>query len=218
MTMKEYAVIGLGNFGATVARELNRLKCRVTAIDNDKGRVQLLQDEIHLGVLADATDRDFLENLDVRKFECCVVSTGENTHASILITLHLKQLGARQIIVKARSEDHASILKAVGATEAIIPEKQMAVKIAHSMAKSNLMDYLPLSESHYVAELPSPPKFVGKTLKDLKISSKFNVQVIAIKDTPSDKINFAPGGEYRIKGSDILVVLGESKDIERLKP
>lgn len=215
--MKEFAVIGLGNFGATVARELSRLSCKVTAIDGDKGRVQAVQDDTHLAILADATEREFLQNLEVDTFDAIIVSTGENTHASILITLHLKELGARKIIVKAKSEDHAKILLKVGATQAIIPEKQMAVKIAHSLTESNLIDFLPLTGQHYVAELVPPARFVDKSLRELKVRTKYNVQVIAIKDLPAGQFNFAPGGEYRIKASDILVVLGQGKDIEQIK-
>ena len=215
--MKEFAVIGLGNFGATVARELTRMKCRVTAIDVDKGRVQELQGQTHLAIVADASQREFIENLEVDKFDCFVVSTGEDSNASILITLHLKELGAGQIIVKAKSEDHAKILLKVGATQAIIPEKQMAAKIAHSLSQSNMLDYLPLTGQYYVAELVPPAKFVGKTFEELRLRSEYRVSVIAVKDLPGGKFNFAPGGDYRVKGSDLLVVLGERKDIDKIK-
>jgi len=93
--MKEFAVIGLGNFGATVARELSKLKCNVSAIDGDKARVLELQDIVRQAIVADATEREFLKNLEVDKFDCIVVSTGENTDASVLIALHLKELGAQ---------------------------------------------------------------------------------------------------------------------------
>jgi trk system potassium uptake protein TrkA len=202
-------VIGLGNFGATVARELSRLKCKVTAIDNDKGRVHSVQDEIHMAILADATEREFLQHLEVDKFDCFVVSTGENTHASILITLHLKELGAKRIIVKAKTDDHAKVLMKVGATQA-------ATRIAHSITESNLIDFLPLTGEFYVAELAPPPKFVGKSLKELKIRTKYNVLIVAVKDT-SGKLIFVPGGEYQVKASDILLILGEAGNIEQIK-
>jgi len=214
--MKEFAVIGLGNFGATVARELSRLKCKVTAIDNDKGRVHSVQDEIHMAILADATERDFLQNLEVDKFDCFVVSTGENTHASILITLHLKELGAKRIIVKAKSDDHAKVLVKVGATQAIIPEKQAAIRIARSITESNLIDFLPLTGEFYVAELAPLTRFVGKSLKELKIRTKYNVLIVAVKDA-AGKLIFVPGGDYQVKASDILLILGEAGNIEQIK-
>jgi len=215
--MKEFAVIGLGNFGATVARELSKLKCNVTAIDGDKSRVLALQDIVRQAIVADATQREFLMNLEVDKFDCIVVSTGENTDASVLIALHLKDLGAQRVIVKAKSEDHAKILLKVGATQAIIPEKEMASKIAHSLAVSNLLDSLPLTGDYFVAEIPPPDKFVNKTLTELKIRAKYGVQVIAIKNADTGVFEFVPGATYRVKASDILVVLGQAKDIEKLK-
>jgi trk system potassium uptake protein TrkA len=216
--MKEFVVIGLGNFGATVARELARQKCRVTAIDQDEHRVQDLQDLGHIAAVADATDRRFLENLDVAQFNAFIVSTGVDSHASILITLHLKELGAQQIIVKANSADHSKILIKVGADDAIIPEEQMAGRLAHSLAQANLVDYLPLSTDHFVAELVPPDTFVGKTLQAIGLRSKFNLQVIATKHSRTGEYTYAPGGEYVIGEHDLLVILGKEEDIERLRP
>jgi trk system potassium uptake protein TrkA len=200
--IKEFAVIGLGNFGATVARKLAEFKYKVTAVDS---------------ILADATEREFLENLNVRNFECVVVSTGEDTHASILMTLHLKELGARRIIVKAKSDDHARILTKLGADEAIIPEKEMAIRVAHSLTRPNLIDFLPLTEHYVVAEVKAPVKFVGKTLKTLKLGTKHHIQLIAAKDGSSGEFEFAPGGDYMVKQADLLFVLGKEADVEKLK-
>jgi len=215
--MKNFAIIGLGNFGATVARELSELDCRVTAIDSDKAKVQPLNDVAHLAILADATDRSFLENLEVESYDCFVVSTGKDSHAAILITLHLKELGAKKIIVKANSADHARILTKVGATEAVIPEKQMAKRLSHSLAQPNLIDSLPLTGGFYVAELAPPKDFVGKQLLEVQLRSRYHVQVIAVKGSAGGEVTFAPGGEYRFKQSDILVVLGKEDDIEKIK-
>lgn len=215
--MKEFVVIGLGNFGATVAKELARLECKVTAIDADKDRVQKIQDEVDQAIVANATEREFLERLEVDKYASFIVSTGEDTHASILIALHLKELGAEKIIVKAKSGNHAKILLKVGATRAVIPEKQMASKIAHSMAESNLIDYLPMTDEYYIAEIPPPKRFIDKSLVDLKVRTKYGIQVIAVKNIQSGAFEFVPEPDYKIKSSDSLVVLGRSEDIEKLK-
>ncbi|MFZ5979273.1 MAG: potassium channel family protein [Candidatus Zixiibacteriota bacterium] len=215
--MKNFAIIGLGNFGAAVARELSRSKCRVTAVDIDKAKVIPVDEYAHLAILADATERKFLENLEVDTYDCFVVSTGKDSHAAILITLHLKELGAKRIIVKANSADHARILLKVGASEAVIPEEQMAVRLSHSLARTNLVDYLPLSGDFYVAELAPPEQFIDKRLLDLQLRNQYHVQVIAVKDANSDAINFAPGGNYVIKKNDLLVLLGKEEDIEKIK-
>ncbi len=215
--MKDFAVIGLGNFGANVARELTKLECKVTAIDVDKTRMEALRDDVEVAILSDATDRAVLENLDVPHFDCFVVSTGKDSHASILITLHLHELGAQRIVVKANSADHARILAKVGATKALIPEKQMATQLSRTLAQPNLVDFLPLTGDYSVAELVPPKKFIGAQLADLRIRTEYRVQVIAVKDSDSDEYRFAPGGDCRIKAADILVVLGKDVDIDKLR-
>jgi trk system potassium uptake protein TrkA len=214
--MRDFAVIGLGNFGSTVAKELKALKCHVTAIDSDKNTVQLLADIVDQALFADATERKFLENLSVKDFDCFIVSTGEDSHASILITLHLKELEAKRIIVKANSREHAKILMKVGASDTVIPEEQMAIRVSHSLAKSNLIDYLPLSADFSVAELTPPNKFVNKSLKELMIRTKYNVLIVAIKHSHTGELDFVPGGDYRIQDTDLLLLLGKQEDIDKI--
>ena len=216
--MKEFVIIGLGNFGATVARELaGRSDCRVTAIDTDRQRIQNLQEQVDVAVMSDATERKFLENLEVDKFDCIVVSTGVDSHASILIALYLKELGARKIVVKANSEDHAKILRKVGATETIIPEKMMAVRLSQSLAQTNFIDYLPLTGDTVVAEMTPPDNFVGKTLVQLNLRSRYNVQVVAVRIEGKGDFIYVPRADYLINADDVLVMLGHRKDIDGLK-
>jgi len=215
--MKEFAIIGLGNFGSTVARTLSEYDCHVTAIDADKTKVQALQKLVRQAIVADATEMEFLQNLEVDKFDGVVVSTGENTDIAVLIVLHLKELGAKKIIVKAKSDDHAKILLKVGASQAIIPEQQMATRIAHSLAEANVVDYLPLTGGNIVAEIPPPDQVVNKTLAELQFRKKYNIQVIAIKNITTGLLEFGPSGNHRVNLSDRLVVLGKREDIESLK-
>ena len=216
--MKEFAVIGLGNFGATVAYSLAELKCKVTAVDIDKSRVQELQDVVHAAIVADATEQHFLQNLEVPSFDCVVVSTGSDSHAAILITLYLKELGAKKIVVKANSADHAKILLKVGATQAIIPEEQMAVKVAHSLAQGNVVDFLPLAADFVVAEIEAPESFVGRSLMDLALRSQYGLQVVAVKGKLSGRLELAPPGGYTVQEDDVLIVLGRVEDVDRIRP
>lgn len=217
MAIRKFLVIGLGNFGAAVARELSTLDCEVTAVDQDKAKVQALVDDIDLAIVGEATDREFLENLQVEHFDCVVVSTGKDSHASILIALHLRELHAGKIVVKANSRDHAKVLVKVGASEALIPEEQMAIRLARSLAQPNMIDHLPLTADYSVAELVPPDHFVGKRLMDLQLRADYHVQVVAVRDSVSGELEFAPGGDYMIASHDILVVLGKQKDIDRLR-
>jgi len=215
--MKNFGIIGLGNFGSTVVNELSDLNCNVTAIDNDKARVQSAKDFADTAIVADATNKSILENIGVGQFDCFIVSTGKDSHASILIALHLSELGAKEIIIKANSEDHAKILKKVGATQVVIPEQQMATHLAQNLAKPNMLDFLPLTDEYFVAEVAAPDHFVGKKLAELQLRNKFNVQVMAVKKPKTNEFNFVPGGESVIRDSDIMVVLGKEEDINKIR-
>lgn len=217
MANKKFAVIGLGNFGAAVARELTELKCEVTAIDIDKGKVQALVDEVALAIVGDSTEREFLENLDAEQFDCVVVSTGKDSHASILIALHLQELKAQKIVVKANSRDHAKVLVKVGASEAIIPEAQAALRLSRSLARPDLLEHLPLSQDFSVGEIKPTDEFIGKALKELEFRSKYHVQIVAVRDTVDGDLEFAPDGNYEVKANDMLIVLGKDHDIEQLR-
>lgn len=215
--MKQYAIIGLGNFGAKVARELTELGGKVTAVDIDKNKVQDIQDDVYQAIIADAMEKSFLENLEPKNFDYFVISTGEDSHAAILITLYLNELEAKQIIVKANSRDHAKILRRVGAMEAIIPEEQMAIKLAHSLARPNIIDYLPLSSDYCVVEMKPPEKYIGKKLKELDLRKKYNIQIISIKKAAEKDHLHVPGGEYTIEPSDILMILGKEENVNKIK-
>lgn len=215
---KSYLVIGLGNFGSTVVRELSRLNLKVTAVDHDREKVQLIKDvPLVTAVVGRADSQEFLERLKVGDFDGTVVSTGEDSHASILITMYLKELDAKVIAVKANSQDHAKILAKVGATQTVIPEQQMAVKVAHALAHPNLIDLLPLTGDFVVAELAPTEGLIGKKLKDSEIRSRFRVQVVAVRKGERTNVVFVPDGEYQIAGDDILIVLGLESDIVRMK-
>ena len=216
--MKQYLVIGLGNFGATVVRELSRLGCRVTAVDRDRDKVQLMKDVASVvAIVGNAANHEFVARLQVPNFDGVLVSTGEDSHASILITMYLKELSAQAIIVKANSVDHAKILTKVGATQTVIPEQQMAAKVAHSLAQPNMIDFLPLASNFVVAELKPAAHLVGRRLKDSHIRAEYQVQVIAVRKAPSDRLIFVPDGDYVIQASDVLFVLGLESDIVRMR-
>jgi trk system potassium uptake protein TrkA len=216
--MKQFTVIGLGNFGSTVALELAKMDCRVTAVDNDRDKVQKFGDQESLiAVIGDATNQEFLTRLEPQMSETVVVSTGADHHASILITLYLKEMGVKNIIVKANSADHARILTKVGATQTPIPEKQMAVKLARALVQPNLVDFLPLSNQFVVAEIRPTADIIGKSLAESRIRTTQQVLIVAIRKAESDKVIFAPDGSYQLEQSDIMVVIGNEKDIARFK-
>lgn len=212
-----YAVIGLGNFGSWVVRTLNDLRQDTIAIDIDKDRVQKIRDYTSTPVLADATRKENLISLGINEMKAAVVSLGDNTSAATLITLYLQEMGVGQIIVKAVDEDHGKILKKVGATDIIFPEKDMGVKVAKSLVMPNILEFIDMSEDFQIAEIAPPNDFVGKSLAQLALPQRYNVQVIGIRELIPERFTIVPTGDFIVKDSDILVVIGRGSNINRIK-
>lgn len=212
---KKFCVIGLGNFGFHVVATLYASGYEVIAIDSDKDKVQAVKDICAYAILGDAANKDFLAAQGVPEADAVVVSTGDRSHLSTLITLYLKELKARRILVKAVSEDHGRILERVGATDIIYPEKDMAIRIAHSMSSPNIMEFIPLAEEYSLSETEPPKHFIGKTLIELDLRKKFHVTVIAIKDVLTDQFIPAPPPEYLIKDSDVMILIGKTDDVDK---
>ena len=214
--MKRVVVIGIGIFGFNIVKELYEKGVDVIAIDKKKEAIQEVRDYCTKAILADGLDKEVMDSIGLQEDDVVIISFGEDLAASTLITLHLKQLKIRDIIVKAPNIEYKMVLESVGATEVVIPEKEMASKIAKSLVSPNILDYIPLTEDYIICEIAPPPHFIGKSLVELHIRSKYNLNVIAIRDTISDKV-YMPKADSLIKDSEVLVVIGKSKDIDRLR-
>lgn len=212
---KKFCVIGLGNFGFHIVSTLYEAGHEVTAIDTDRDKVQAVKDICDYAILGDAANKDFLASQGVHEMDAVVLSTGDRSHLSTLMTLYLKELKARRILVKAISEDHGRILERVGATDVIFPEKDMAIRVARNMSSPNVLEFIPLAEEYSLSETEPPKHFLGKTLIDLDLRKKFHLTIIAIKDVLTDQFIPAPPPTYTIKDSDLLIILGKTDDIDR---
>jgi trk system potassium uptake protein TrkA len=215
--LKRVVVVGLGIFGFNIAKDLFENGFEVIAIDKNKEVINQIRDFSTKAVVADATDKELLEMIGIQPDDTVIVSFGEDLAASTLLTLHLKEMNVKSIIVKAPNEDHKRILEKVGATEVIIPEKAMASKVAKGLISPNVLDFLPVSEDFTISEVAPPAGFLGKTLADLRLRGKYHVEVIAIRDVLSDKIQLVPRADFVIKDSDILIVIGKEADIQRIQ-
>jgi trk system potassium uptake protein TrkA len=209
--------VGLGIFGFNIAKDLYENGMEVIAIDKHKETIQKIKDFSTRAILADATDKELLETIGIQEDDVVIVSFGEDLAASTLLTLHLKEFKVKEIIVKAPNEDHKRILEKVGATEVIIPEKEMASKVAKSLISPNVLDYIPLSQDYTISEIAPPSSFLGKTIGDLQLRKKHHIGVIASRDVLTDQIQMIPAADFVIKDSDILVVIGKEQDIQKLQ-
>jgi trk system potassium uptake protein TrkA len=215
--MKRAVVIGLGIFGFNIAKDLYENGMEVIAVDKDKEVIQRIKDFSTKAVLADGTDKEVMESIGIQEDDVVIISFGENLAASTLITLHLKEMKVRNIIVKAPNEDHKRVLEKVGATEVIIPEREMADKVAKSIISPNILDYIPLSEDYTISEIVPPASFMGKTIGELHLRTKHHIEVIAVRETLPERLTMVPRAEFVIKDSDVLVVIGKEKDIQKIK-
>ncbi len=215
--MQRVVVIGLGIFGFNIVKELYEDGFEVIAIDKNKEAVQRVRDLSTKAILADGMDRDIMEQIGIQEDDVVIVSFGEDLAAATLITLHLRQMKVKTIIVKAPNEEHKLILEKVGATEVMIPEKEIAHKVAKSLISPNVIDYLPLSDDYMIFELAPPNAFLGKSIAQLQLRSRYHIEVIAVRDVVSDKLQMVPRADFVIKDGDVLVVVGKEKDIQQIK-
>ena len=212
----KFAVIGLGSFGHNVAKTLYEKGNEVLAIDMDKEKIEKIKEFASHAIRMDSASKENLKALGIHEMDVVVVCLGPEMEASILTVLFLKEIGARRIVAKALTEDHAKILEATGATEVIFPEKDMAIKTALKLNSPNILEYLPLISGIIIQEIAPPNKFISKSLKELDLRNKYGIQIIAIKELVPEKIIFVPKADFVIKDSDILIIIGEEKKLAKI--
>lgn len=215
---QRFVVIGLGHFGAYALRVLYAAGKDVLAIDRDAEAVREAAEYSQKAVTADATDVHVLESLGVGEMDCAIVSLGERLDIITLSALHLKELGVPYIAVKALSEEHGRILKAIGVHEIIHPEKDAATRLAQRLVKQDVLDYLPLRAGFSIVEIEAPPEFVGKSLRELALRNRLRVQLIAIQHggDPAN-LNVVPRADDVITKGDVMVLLGADHDLEHIR-
>lgn len=212
---KQFAVIGLGRFGGSVARALCEMGYEVLVVDKNEQRIQDFSNIATHAVVADTTDEEALNALGIRNFDIVVVAIGEDIQSSILTTLILKELDVQTVVVKARNALHGKVLYKIGADKVVYPERDMGIRVVHSLISPNILDIIELADDYSIVEIHAGEFFSGKTLKDLDIRAKFGCNVMAIKS--GDRINIAPLASDRINEGDILVVIGHNDDLQRLE-
>jgi trk system potassium uptake protein TrkA len=213
---KHIVIIGLGEFGRELAQQLAR-DCEVLALDRDEAMVESVLDRVQRALILDVRDFHALSGLVTHEFDEAVVSMGESLESSIMATLHLKKIGVKRIWAKATTEDHAAILRAIGADEIIFPERETARRLAAQLTNPNLLDFIPLEEDYRVMDVAPPDSFYGKSLIDLNLRKRLGVFVLAVKELVPPRFVFLPPPDFVIKPSDILVMIGREADLLRLQ-
>lgn len=220
MKRKQFGVIGLGRFGSAMALTLTELGHDVIGVDGDESRVQQLADVITHALQIDATDEKALRAAGIQDVDVAVVSIGENIESSLLVVMQLRELGIGTIVAKAVTPLHGRILEKLGVSRVIFPEREMAIRIAHSLVMPNVIDYIELSRDFSIVEVPAPDAFVGRTLKQLELRPRLGLTLIAIKRRSGDSgavvTNIAPAADETIRPGDILALLGSNERLTQL--
>ena len=221
-TAKRFVVIGLGQFGSNVALRLVEQKCDVLAIDVNEERVQELSDRIPHAVVADATHEKVLHRLGVADYDVAIISCGDALETSILATAIIREIGVREIIVKANSKTHGRILERLGATRVIYPEEERAVQLANQLVHPDVLQEIALSPEYILLEINTPEPIAGKSIIDSAVRSKYGVSILAVRTNEilpdgsvQEKLLVTPEPSYIPKPQDKLIIVGRTENIKK---
>ncbi len=211
--MKSILLIGLGRFGRHIAEKLYELKHQVMAIDSDEARVEAVLPFVTNAQIGDSTNEDFLASLGIRNFDVCIVAIGDNFQNSLETTSLLKELGAKMVVSRASRDVHAKFLLRNGADEIVYPEHQLATWTAIRYSSDHIFDYIELDDDYAIFEVYIPEHWNGKTILELDLRRKHNINIMAIKH--NDKLNLNLKPDTKLSSDDTMLVLGHHKEIQK---
>ncbi len=212
---RQFIVWGLGRFGSSIAETLTTMGHEVLGIDNNEDVVENMADKLTHAVVCDVIDEKTVKSLGVRNFDVGIVAIG-TLEPSLLATMLLKEAGVKTIVAKASNAIHAKMLKKLGATQIISPERDMGRRVAHNLAYTNIMDFVELSDNICLMEVKLTPAMYGKSLAEMDVRKKYNVNVVAVKHKDgTSEMTLEPNKP--MKDGDMLVVIGTRKSVEALE-
>lgn len=212
---KQFAVVGLGRFGGSVCKELYKMGHDVLAIDSNEDKVNEFTNFSTHTVIANATEESTLQSLGIRNFDYVIVAIGENIQSSILCTLLLKEMGVRNVWVKAQNDYHHKVLEKIGADRIVHPEKDMGIRIAQHLVSEKIIDYIELSDEYSIVELLATEKVANRSLIQLDIRAKYGCTILAFKR--KEQVIVSPLPDDLIHFNDILIVIGHKNDLKRFE-
>lgn len=211
--MKSILLVGLGRFGRHIAMKLDELHHQVMAVDREEKRVNAVLPYVTNAQIGDSTDPEFMESLGVRNFDVCIVAIGDNFQSSLETTSLLKDLGAKHVVSRAARDVHAKFLLKNGADEVVYPEKQLAAWTAIRYTADHILDYIELDEGHAIFEILIPAEWVGKTVGQLDIRNKHNINIMGFKHNGVMDLNIR--STTNLPDDSTMLVLGSIKDIQK---
>ena len=211
---KDFLVIGAGRFGSSVAKSLHQLGKNVLLVDKDEDKLQDLAGEVTHTIITEITDERSLKSLELNSFDVAIVAIGKDLNNSILVTLLLKEAGIKTVICKAVTEIQAKTLYKLGASSVIFPERDTGIRVANNLASNTILDSIDIDPKYSLLETRIPESWIGKTIIDLDIRNKYDLNVLAIKTGESMDVTIDPNRDL-LEG-DILILLGERTKLNKL--
>ena len=209
--MKSVLIIGMGRMGRHLAKRMHQLGNEVMIVDNNPAIIEALSDRFTNSSICDCTNEMVIESLGVDNFDICFVTIGEDFQASLVVTSLLKKHGARRVVAKTNQDIQAELLRVIGADEIVYPEVDIAEKLAVRYNSNNIFDFVPLTDEYSIYELPILPAWAGHTLLELNIRRKYQINIIAVKNSLTLDANLS--ADYRFRPDDHIIVIGRSDDV-----
>ncbi|SEM30714.1 trk system potassium uptake protein TrkA [Butyrivibrio sp. ob235] len=211
--MKSILIIGVGNFGMLIAKQVHELGHQVMAIDKDEERINEVLPYVTNALIGDSTNENFLRSIGINNFDVCIETIGNDFQSSLETTSLLKELGGKKVVSRANREVQAKFLLRNGADEVVNPEKEIAKWTAIRYTSKHILDYVKLDDNHAIFEVKLPRDWIGKSIKEINIRQKFGINIMAIKENGDMNLTISP--DDVIKEGQTLLVLGEHKAIQR---
>ena len=215
MKAKQFLVLGLGRFGISVARTLCELGQEVLAVDTNEDLVEAIAPHVTQAMQMDATDEEALSSLDVQSFDAAIVSIGQNTRDSILVSVLLKELGIPYLIAKANDELHAKVLRKIGADRVVFPERDMGSRLARSLLTPHVLELMELSGDYQIIEIRVPSKWVGNSILELNVRRRYGLNILAVHR--GEHFMVSPAPDMPFEREDTVLVMGRKEDVELLE-
>ena len=211
--MKTVLLIGLGRFGKHIAMKMNELHHQVMAVDKNEKRVEALVPYVTNAQIGDSTNEEFLKSLGVRNFDLCIVTIGSDFQSSLETTSLLKELGAKLVVSRASRDIHAKFLLRNGADEVLYPERQLASWASIRYTSDHIADYVEIDEDYGIFEVEVPMNWYEKSIRELDIRNRYNVNILGIKRDEKISMNIAP--DTQLSENDTIMVLGKLVDVQK---
>lgn len=208
---KQFGIIGLGRFGSSVAITLEKLGYQVLAIDKNEDKINSVKDFVTYAKQTDATDTESLKEAGIGNCDVVVVAIGGDMQNSILTTIVLKEMGIKRLIVKASNAMHGKVLEKIGVEKIVYPEKDTGIRVAHQLVSSNILEFIQISHDYSMEEIKISEALQGKTLKDMNLRKKYEIEVLAIKR--KEKLILIPNSEEEMVLNDLLIIIGKTENI-----